>query len=36
MCKEVVVAYFEVIFWNLPGGTKENHRKCKSEEKDYV
>jgi hypothetical protein len=25
--KEVVVAYFKVLSWNLPGGTEENHEK---------
>jgi hypothetical protein len=27
MQKEVVMAEFELLFWNFPGGTEENHRK---------
>jgi hypothetical protein len=27
MCKELVVAYFEIMFRNLPEGTEENRRK---------
>jgi hypothetical protein len=25
--KEVVVAYFKVLSWHLPGGTEKNHKK---------
>jgi hypothetical protein len=29
--KEVVMAYFKVLFWQLRGGTGENHEKPQSE-----
>jgi hypothetical protein len=29
MWKEVVVVYFELLFWHLLGGTAENHKTLK-------
>jgi hypothetical protein len=25
--KEAVMAYFKILFWDLPAGTEENHKK---------
>lgn len=30
MCKEVVMAAFEVLFWHVPGDTYENHEQLHS------
>jgi hypothetical protein len=26
-CEEVIIALFKVLYWYLPGGTEENHKK---------
>jgi hypothetical protein len=25
--KKVIIAYFKILYWQLPGGTEENHKK---------
>jgi hypothetical protein len=30
MWEEAVMAYFRVIFWNLPEGNEDNHKKLQS------